>query len=420
MAAGNPRGIGPVMGTLLVATTMIGSGIYMIPATVGAIGSISLLGWIIATLGAMLAGLSIAFLSRIGPPATFIDHIGRHLGPVVGLSSAIFYFVSIILTLPAVAVAVTGYLGFLFPAVLPQPANFWTACAILWLFALLNQLGPRTVAFAGSATLILGLVPILLVGFLGWDYFDPQIFRDSWNISGHSNVSALFQATLLVFMAFIGFEMASLVSNQMRDPDRNIPIATIVGVLIAATVYIASSTVISGMIPAAQLAKSTAPFAAATALIIGPIAGMLIAVAAATKAAGTLGSLQLGTIESYIATMRQAGVRIPPRAIINFGIAIISTIILLLTESPTVAQQFGIIATAATVLCIFVFLLAGLALARATRGLRRAAGLATAALFAILLAGQPVDTLLLSAVALLSTFAFSAFAVARLRAHAFS
>ena len=89
------------------------------------------------------------------------------------------------------------------------------------------------------------------------------------------------------------------------------------------------------------------------------------------------------------------------------------------TEIP-LAPFFGIIATAATVLCIFVFLLAGLALARATRGLRRAAGLATAALFAILLAGQPVDTLLLSAVALLSTFAFSAFAVARLRAHAFS
>lgn len=394
---------------------MIGSGIFMMPAAVAGIGSISLLGWILATLGAMLAGLSLAHLARIGPATTFIDSIGRHLGPVFGLSAALLYFGGILLSIPAVAVALVGYLGFIFPALVKPSVTFWAACAVIWLFALLNLLGPRIIAFAGSATLVVGLIPILLVGIFGWGHFDPQVFRESWNISGQSNGSALFQATLLVFMAFVGFEMASLVSHHMREPDRNIPIATMGGVLLAAVVYITSTTVISGMIPAAELAKSTAPFAAAAARIIGPVAGLLIAFAAAAKTAGTLGSLQLGTIESFAATLRQAGVRIPARGLSNFGIAAAGTVILFLTQSPTIAQQFAIIGIASAVLTIFVFLLAGLALARTASGPRRLTGLATAGLFTILLAGQPLNTLLMSAAALLATLALSAVAIARLR-----
>jgi hypothetical protein len=58
-------GIGPVMGLLLVATTMIGSGIFLLPATLATVGSISVSGWLLAAAGAVLVGLALAGLAGI-------------------------------------------------------------------------------------------------------------------------------------------------------------------------------------------------------------------------------------------------------------------------------------------------------------------------------------------------------------------
>lgn len=97
--------IGPVMGIFLVATTMIGSGIYMLPATVAAIGSISIIGWLVAAVGAMLVGLTLAFLARVEPGGTYLDSIALVLGPVPGLVSVLLYILATLISIPMVAVA---------------------------------------------------------------------------------------------------------------------------------------------------------------------------------------------------------------------------------------------------------------------------------------------------------------------------
>lgn len=389
--------IGPVMGIFLVATTMIGSGIYMLPATVAAIGSISLIGWIIAAIGAMLVGLTLAFLSREEPHGTYLDSVAHILGPVTGLVSTNLFVLSMIISLPMVAVAAAGYTSFIFPQFANPGAIAALTHAFIWLFVAVSAYSATLIARIGSLTLIVGLVPLVLVTVLGWGKFDTAIFRDSWNISAQSNASAAMSATLILFMAYLGLENASIVRALIRDPGRNVPIATIGGIVFATIVYISSTTIVSGLIPAATLAKSAAPFADATAIILGAFAAMLVAVCGASKASGTLGALQLEAVESVLVLKRQITGRSMPRARTNIGVGLIASAIAVFTASPNAASQFGVLAAALVTVSILTYALAGIALAKAHGGLARATAIATILFSFGLLAAQPLKDMAVAA-----------------------
>lgn len=398
MQAEQGRKIGPVTGTFLVATTMIGSGIYMLPASAAAIGSISLVGWIIAAMGAVLVGLTLAGLARVEPGGSYLDSIAQLLGASAGLVATILYIFSLLLSLPMVAVAAAGYTGFIFPALGSPQAVQWVSIGYIWLIVAIAWGGAASIARIASLTLVVGMIPLVLVATSGWAHFDAEIFRGSWNISGKSNASAAMQATLLLFMAYLGLENASIVSDQMENPRRNVPIATIAGILFATIVYVASTTVISGLIPAATLAKSHAPFAEATAIILGSVAALLVAVCGATKAAGTLGALQLGSIESLLVLKRQCSGSGMSRTATNIAVGLIATAIALATASPDIASQFGLLATAMVTVCLFSYLLAGLALVKARGGALRLIGAAAILFILGLLAVQPLGDMLLPAI----------------------
>lgn len=395
--------IGPVMGIFLVATTMIGSGIYMLPATVAAIGSISIIGWLVAAVGAMLVGLTLAFLARVEPGGTYLDSISHVLGPVPGLVSVLLYILAILISVPMVAVAAAGYTGFLFPALSTPAAILWVTIAYIWLFVAISWYSAILIARVGSLTLVVGLVPLILVATLGWGHFDTAVFREGWNISGKSDASAALHATLILFMAYLGLENASIVSGQMRDPRRNVPIATVGGIVFATIVYVASTTVVTGLIPSATLAKSAAPFADATAVILGSVAAMLVAVCAATKASGTLGALQLGTVESVLVLKRQLTGSGMSRAGTNIAVGLLATAIAVLTASPNVASQFGVLATALVSICFLQFAMAGVALAKVRGGSPRLIGLASVVFTLGLLAAQPMKDIVVAALLLAGT-----------------
>jgi arginine:agmatine antiporter len=391
-------GIGPVMGTLLVTTTMIGSGVFLLPATLAAVGTISLIGWLIASTGALFIGLSLAFLCRVSDGG-FMDAIGVALGPFAGRVAALLYFVSFPLIIAAVALAAGGNIGFLVPELADQPAASWLAVGLVFAMVGVVQVGAVAVARVGSVTLLLGLVPILLVATAGWTRFDAEVFRAGWIMGDRTPSNALFEATLLCFWAFLGLETASVISRRMKDPARSVPISTVGGILLATLVYIAATTAISGIIPAAALATSTAPFADATRVFLGPVAAILVALAAAAKALGTLGSTQLGGAETWVGFQRLMGVSGIPFGLANLILGLLAAAVVLATASPTLASQYGQIISAVVVLTLLVFALAAAAVVRVRSGLPRLIGLAAFAFCLGLIAVQPGSTLLLAVAA---------------------
>ena len=89
------RKLGPFLATMLVAGGMIGSGVYLLPASLGAVGSISILAWVAAIAGAaMLAGV-FSWLAILRPgTAGLFSYIRDEFGPAGGFVAGVIYWIS--------------------------------------------------------------------------------------------------------------------------------------------------------------------------------------------------------------------------------------------------------------------------------------------------------------------------------------
>jgi APA family basic amino acid/polyamine antiporter len=101
-------------------------------------------------------------------------------------------------------------------------------------------------------------------------------------------LSAVTATAALTLWAFMGLESATIPADSIRDPIHTIPRATILGTLFAGLVYVLATAGVMGVLPAEDLASSTAPFAEAGRVMWGGWAGSLIAAGAAVSAFGAL------------------------------------------------------------------------------------------------------------------------------------
>ena len=110
-----------------------------------------------------------------------------------------------------------------------------------------------------------------------------------WNVSGESAISAIGGGMAIALFSYLGVETAAVAAAKVRDPDRNIPRATILGTLATAVVYMLSLTAVFGILPNSQLATATAPFSdAANAMFGGTWAGNVMAIAVIISGFGAL------------------------------------------------------------------------------------------------------------------------------------
>jgi arginine:agmatine antiporter len=293
------RKLGPVLATIVVAGNMIGSGIFMLPATLATVGSVTIIGWVAASLGAIALALLFAKLARrqpmAGGPASYIFDA---FGPFAGMQASLWYWTSCLIGNVAIAAAASGYLAAFFGLDVTPAVMAFITILLLWLATAVNMVSPRFAGLFNGPLLIAGLVPLLLIGTAGWFLFDPAQFSANWNVTGGSDISAVKQSLVLVFWAYLGLESASVAAAVVENPERNVAIATIAGVLLAAVVYISVSAAVMGLAPATDLAQSSAPFALVAAKIFGPMAGPLVAGCGMLKALGTLAGWVLLTAQT--------------------------------------------------------------------------------------------------------------------------
>jgi APA family basic amino acid/polyamine antiporter len=175
-----------------------------------------------------------------------------------------------------------------FPALAENPAlGAGAALGAIWLLTGVNALGVKEAGMVQLVTTILKLLPLLAIGTFGLLYLDPGHFRP-FNPSGESPINALTATAALTLWAFLGLESATIPADSVKDPTRTIPRATIVGTLLAGVIYLLATVGVMGILPASELANSTAPFSDAGQLVWGPWAGSLIAAGAAISAFGAL------------------------------------------------------------------------------------------------------------------------------------
>ncbi|MGL4683040.1 MAG: cadaverine/lysine antiporter, partial [Hafnia alvei] len=293
--------IGLIACTGIVAGNMMGSGIALLPANLAKIGSIALFGWLITLIGAMSLAYVFARLTtrdpQVGGP---IAYAGR-LGPAFGFQTAVLYYHANWIGNLADCLAGVAYLSVFFPALNhPIPAGI-ASIVIIWIMALVNMMGGNWVSRLTTLGLILVLVPVIGTAVAGWHWFDPALYQANWNTSTQTDSKAVMHSILICLWAFVGVESAAVSSGLVKNPQRTVPIATMLGTALAGIVYILATQVMSGMFPADVMAKTGAPFAASTSLMVGSWAAPVVSAFTAFACLAALGS--------WMMLVGQAGVR---------------------------------------------------------------------------------------------------------------
>jgi arginine:agmatine antiporter len=359
--------------TMLVAGNMIGTGLFLLPVNLAQVGGIAVFGWVIATVGVAALGLVFAKLGELNPQEGGPYAYARDfLGPYAGFQTNYVYWFGNWIGNIAIAVAAVGYLAELVPGISGPPASVFATAGLIWLLTFANILGPRVVGALEAWTMALALIPIMAISLLGWFWFNSETFLAGWNVTGESDMHAISRAASMALWAYMGIESAAVSAGVIENPKRNIPLATLIGLGLAAVVYMLSSTVIMGILPNAELQMSHAPFAEAARLAFGTPGVIIIAVCAVLKSLGSLGGWMLlvgqsskaaaddGMFPRAFARLNKNGV--PARGLVI--VAALMTAVLFATMSPTLAGQFNNLVNLAVILIIVPYIYSAVAVVK--------------------------------------------------------
>ncbi|HIE3608432.1 TPA: amino acid permease [Legionella anisa] len=357
-----PHILGLPASTSLVIGNMVGSGIFLLPASLAAIGSISLLGWVVTAVGSILLAIIFGKLSQRLPLAGGLYAYCRHeLGDFAGYQVSVAYLLGNIIGDAATVVALLAYLTVFWPEISSNHhLAFFVGSAIIWCIALINIIGVREVKIVQIVTTIIKLIPIVLVSIVGLFHIQGANLA-GFNISGQSNLAALANAAMLTFFAFGGLESATIPAEHVKNPEKTIYRATVLGTLITALIYILSTVAIMGMFSPQFLVNNTAPFAAAGKLIFGELTNQIFALAAIIACLCTIIGFLFITSQGAMATARDG--LLPgflaklsrhqtPYWSIIFS-SLIMTILLGMNYSKLLTSQFTLLVTLSN-LCVLV------------------------------------------------------------------
>jgi len=293
----------------VVVGTIIGSGIFLVPSEMmQAVGSARLvyLAWFAGGVLSFFGALTYAELGAMKPQAggEYV-YVRDAYGPLVGFLYAWTWFLiakpASIATIATGMVRVLGTfssLAFLSSPVIVRP--FTVTCGQLLamaaavLISILNYIGVKKAGefqFVFTLLKVAIVLAIVFIGFLGagrWSHFAGVYAGARGGLAGF--IAALVAA----LWAYDGWNDLNMVSEEIRQPERNIPIALIAGVATVAALYMLVNAAVQYVLPAAAIAASPRPASDAIALICGPWGAALVSIGMAISMLVTLN----GTIMS--------------------------------------------------------------------------------------------------------------------------
>jgi basic amino acid/polyamine antiporter, APA family len=288
-AVATRRELGFWTAVALVVGNMIGSGVFLLPASLASYGGLSLLGWIISATGSVLLAMVFARLARLDPAAGGpYAYTRRAFGDLPAFLVAWGYWISVWSANAALSVAFVGYLDPFVPSIVRSPPRAaLLAVAVLWILTAVNIRGARVAGRVQVLTTTLKVLPLVIVAIAGLALFEPAHFAIAEREASAIGFRLMSVVTLTLW-AFLGLESATIPASLIRDPDRTIPRATMAGTVIAAVIYILSTMGVMSLVAPGALAASTAPFADAARAIGGDSAAALVAIGAAVSCFGAL------------------------------------------------------------------------------------------------------------------------------------
>jgi APA family basic amino acid/polyamine antiporter len=273
----------------LIVGSIIGVGIFNLPTSLAGLGPITLVSMALTTVGALALALLFASLSRRlpadgGPYAYARVAFGNRLG----FANAWSYWITAWAGNAAIAVGWVLYVEHFINKGQNKLVTVLLVLIGLWLPAAVNLSGVKNTGSVQVITTVIKFVAVAFIATVGLFYISSGNFTP-WNVSGESAISAIGSGMAIALFSYLGIETAAVAAAKVRNPDRNIPRATVLGTIATAVVYMLSLTAVFGIVPTSKLANATAPFSdAINTMFGGTWAGNLMAIAVIISGLGAL------------------------------------------------------------------------------------------------------------------------------------
>jgi basic amino acid/polyamine antiporter, APA family len=276
----------------LVAITIngiIGAGIFGLPAKVySLIGTYSLIAFVVCALVVALIILCFAEVSsrfdETGGPYLYAREAFQ---PAVAFEIGWLIWLARITAFAANCNLLINYLSFFW---IPATTPLWRAAIIVLVvivLAVINLLGIRQAAIVSNVFTVGKLVPIIFFIAAGLFFLRPNAYE----LGPAPTAGAFSQSVLLLVYAFTGFEMATIPAGEVRDPQKSLPRALLIAILVVASLYIMIQVVCVGTLPG--LGQSQKPLADAGSQFLGAAGGAIISAGAIISITGNLNILLL-------------------------------------------------------------------------------------------------------------------------------
>lgn len=268
---------------------IIGAGIFGLPSKVySLIGTYSLIAFVACALVVALIILCFAEVSsrfdETGGPYLYAREAYQ---PAIAFEIGWLFFLARITAFAANCNLLISYLSFFWTS---ATTTVWRASIIVFIvgmLAIINVLGIRQSTLFSNMFTIGKLVALIIFISAGLFFLNPQAFQ----FGPAPGTGSFSQSVLLLVFAFTGFEMATIPAGEVRDPQRNLPRALLIAILVVAVIYILVQVVCVGTLP--ELAQSQKPLADAGAHFLGTAGAAIISAGALISITGNLNILLL-------------------------------------------------------------------------------------------------------------------------------
>lgn len=276
------------MATMLVCGNMIGSGVFMLPATLAQVSGplATIIAWILTTTGSILIAISFANLgSKYPSTGGAYQYTKEAFGEFAGFLSAWLYWNGSWIGNAAIIIALASYASAIIPALQEPLYSAIFTSSILWVITILNIIGVK------KAGKIQTFATVFKIGFFALFIVASFLNFEKINLlpllpEGKGLTTIPLAATSTLW-AFVGLESATVTAGEIKNPERNVKKSTIYGMLIASVIYILISIGSMGTMSNLELSLSSAPLIDILSNILGGSVGKILAIAVVVCILGT-------------------------------------------------------------------------------------------------------------------------------------
>ncbi|KAA9035912.1 amino acid permease [Ginsengibacter hankyongi] len=292
MPTANPdEGLKRVIGvpalTLSIISGVVGAGIFVLPAIVGAeLGAFSVFAYIFC--GILLASIMLCYAetgSRITTSGGSYAYVEAAFGDFPGyIVNWMYFFGWSIIGSAALMNIIADSLSVLFP-VFSNPLVRGVFFLILSLFMIfINVYGAKQSVGVVKIITIIKLLPLLGIIIFGFSEVHTANLR--WEHL--PSFKSFADTTLVLFFAFAGFETSLGASGEIKNPKRAVPLSICIAGVVVLVIYMLLQMVTQGSLGAQMALYKNAPLAAVAGKVVGPIGGTVLLLCAALSCFGNV------------------------------------------------------------------------------------------------------------------------------------